>query len=268
MAKLKDELTSFYRYLATSDDELPKGVRAYRRKVLGFEITPNKAVLEPLLYAYIVARNLREHGKRVLVCQPLFRAYCKECGPGLRTGDFVHWVQGDGDIVVGSNVWLDGKSSITFAARFADRPTLIIGDNTAIGHETDFIVGKRITIGKNVNISGASRIFDSSGHPSDPVARRNHEPPPPDSVRPVTIGDDVWIGKNCLVFPGVRIGEGSIISAGSVVRRHVPPYSVVAGNPAQVVLRLPKPGADGGPGSVRKPTDVEEKSSNGEKQQG
>jgi acetyltransferase-like isoleucine patch superfamily enzyme len=61
-------------------------------------------------------------------------------------------------------------------------------------------------------------------------------------VRPVTIGDDVWIGKGCIIFPGVRIGEASIVSAGSVVRRHVPPYSVVAGNPAQLVFRIPRPG--------------------------
>jgi acetyltransferase-like isoleucine patch superfamily enzyme len=246
MAKLTEELAALYRYLATSDDALPQRVRELRRKVINLEIKPNKLVLESALLAYLAARNARELGMRVLVCQPLFRAYCKECGPGLRTGDFIHWVQGDGDIIVGSNVWLDGKSSIVFAHRFADRPTLIIGDNTAIGHETDFIIGKRITIGKNVNISGATRIMDSSGHPSDPVARRNHEPPSPDDVRPVTIGDDVWIGKNCLVFPGVRIGEAAIISAGSVVRRHVPPYAVVAGNPAQLVFRLPRPPAADG----------------------
>ncbi len=63
--------------------------------------------------------------------------------------------------------------------------------------------------------------------------------------RAATIGDDVWIGKNCLVFPGVRIGNGAIVSAGSVVRKHVPPYAVVAGNPAQVVFRLPRPEGDG-----------------------
>jgi acetyltransferase-like isoleucine patch superfamily enzyme len=244
MARLKEDLTALYRYLATSEDELPRSVRELRRGVQALEIRPNKAVMRSALYAYLAARNLRELGMRVLVCQPLFRAYCKECGPGLRTGDFVHWVQGDGDIIVGSNVWLDGKSSIVFAARFADRPTLIIGDNTAIGHETELIIGKRITIGKNCNISGATRIFDSSGHPTDPVGRRNHEPPPPDAVRPVTIGDDVWIGKSCLVYPGVRIGDCAIVSGGSVVRRHVPPYSVVAGNPAQVVFRLPRPAAE------------------------
>jgi acetyltransferase-like isoleucine patch superfamily enzyme len=246
MAKVTDDLVALTRYLATSNEPLPTGVRALRRRIQNLEITPNRTFLRAALYAYLTARSAREFGMRVFVCQPLFRAYCKECGPGLRTGDFIHFVQGEGDIIVGSNVWLDGKSTINFAARFAERPTLIIGDNSGFGHDTELVIAQRITIGKNTNISGATRIFDSNGHPADPTARRNHEPPSASDVRPVTIGDDVWIGKNCLVFPGVRIGNGAIVSAGSVVRKHVPPYAVVAGNPAQIVFRLPRP-AEGPP---------------------
>ena len=241
MVDVKAGLAALYHYLATSDEALPKAVREVKRGAHGLEITPPAAVVKPLLYGYLAARNAREFGMRVFVCQPFFRAHCKECGSGLRTGDFVHWVQGQGDIILGSNVWLDGKSTFTFAARFSERPTLIIGDNTAVGHDTSFIVGKRITVGKNCNISGATMIFDSSGHPSDPVERRLRRPPPPDQVRPVTIGDDVWIGKQSIIFPGVRIGDAAIVSAGSVVRRHVPAHGVVAGNPAQLVFRLPRP---------------------------
>ena len=90
-------------------------------------------------------------------------------------------------------------------------------------------------------------MFDSNGHRSDPMERRSQKPPPPDEVRPITIGDDVWIGKDCIVFPGVRIGACAIVSAGSVVRRHVPPYAVVAGNPAQIVYRLPRPDGPSAP---------------------
>lgn len=248
MSSLKQQFAALYHYLATSDDDVPKAVRRIKRGVHNFEIVAPNELVRPILYSYLAARGAREFGMRVLVCQPLFRAYCKECGPNLRTGDFIHWVQGQGDIIVGSNVWLDGKSTFTFAASFTERPTLVIGDNTCIGHDTAFAVGKRITIGKNCNISGATMIFDSSGHPSDPVARRLHQPPPPDQVRPVTIGDDVWIGKNCIIFPGVRIGDCAIVSAGSVVRRHVPAYAVVAGNPAQLVFRLPRP--EGAPESA------------------
>jgi len=56
-------------------------------------------------------------------------------------------------------------------------------------------------------------------------------------VKPVTIGEDVWIGSNCVVVPGVSIGKKSVIGAGSVVTKDVPPFSVAVGNPARVIKR-------------------------------
>jgi acetyltransferase-like isoleucine patch superfamily enzyme len=118
---------------------------------------------------------------------------------------------------------------------------LEIGDNSAIGHGCNFAIGKLISIGKDCNLSGDIIIMDSNAHDTDPAARLAHKPPNPEDVRPVFIRDGVWIGRRCIIFPGVKIGEGSVISAGSVVRTHVPPYSVVAGNPAKVMFRLKKP---------------------------
>jgi acetyltransferase-like isoleucine patch superfamily enzyme len=234
-------LAELYHYLATSEGALPQAVRRLKKGVLSLSIPVPRAVVWPLVKGHFAAQAVRDFGARVFVAQPVFRALCKECGPGLRTDRYIHGVRGQGDIVLGSNVCLDGRSIIIFASRFATRPVLAIGDGSAVGDGTHFTVGKRITIGKNCNISGHTLIFDSSGHSTDPVARRSRRPPPADEVRPVTIGDDVWIGKNCIVFPGVRIGDCAVVSAGSVVRRHVPPYAVVAGNPAQVIFRLPRP---------------------------
>jgi acetyltransferase-like isoleucine patch superfamily enzyme len=53
--------------------------------------------------------------------------------------------------------------------------------------------------------------------------------------RPVVIEDNVWIGMNCIILKGTRIGKGTIIGAGSVVRESIPPYSIAIGNPARVV---------------------------------
>ena len=83
--------------------------------------------------------------------------------------------------------------------------------------------------------------MDSNAHSVDPVLRWQNSAPAEEDVRPVVIGDGVWIGLRCIIFPGVKIGDGSVVSAGSVVRSHVPPYSVVAGNPAKVMFRLKKP---------------------------
>lgn len=57
-------------------------------------------------------------------------------------------------------------------------------------------------------------------------------------VAPVTIEDRVWIGFNAIILKGVTLGEGAIVAAGAVVTKDVPPYTVVAGNPAQVIRRL------------------------------
>lgn len=67
-------------------------------------------------------------------------------------------------------------------------------------------------------------------HPLDPVARRHDE-----YGRPITIGNDVWVGGAALVLAGVRIGDGAVIGAGSVVTRDVPPGVFAAGNPCRVI---------------------------------
>ena len=81
-------------------------------------------------------------------------------------------------------------------------------------------------------------MFDSPGHPSDPQARLDNAPAPDAEVKPIVIADNVWIGGRAVIFPGVTIGEGSIVSACAVVTADVPPYSIVAGNPARRIGAL------------------------------
>lgn len=93
---------------------------------------------------------------------------------------------------------------------------------------------KSVVIGRNCLIAANCQIMDSSGHDlsfPDVENRVNTE----GHARPIVIEDDVWIGANSIVLPGVTIGRGSVISAGSVVVTDVPPMVVVRGNPAVVV---------------------------------
>jgi acetyltransferase-like isoleucine patch superfamily enzyme len=57
---------------------------------------------------------------------------------------------------------------------------------------------------------------------------------------PVIIGNSVWIGVNSTILKGVTIGEGSVVGAGSVVTKDVPPWTIVAGNPARVIREIPE----------------------------
>jgi acetyltransferase-like isoleucine patch superfamily enzyme len=58
--------------------------------------------------------------------------------------------------------------------------------------------------------------------------------------KPVTIEDDVWIGSNAIILPGVRIGKGSVIGAGSIVTSDIPPYALAYGTPAKVMKYRPQ----------------------------
>ena len=82
-------------------------------------------------------------------------------------------------------------------------------------------------------------IYDQDGHPLDAARRRAGEPSPPESVAPVTLGNDVWVGSGAVILKGVTVGDRAVVAARSVVTKDVPADSVVAGNPARVVLALP-----------------------------
>ena len=234
-------LAALRRFLALSDHPLSRAARRVRGGVLDFELPAPKVVVWPMLCGFVAARGVYYFLKKKLICEPCLKAYCTTYGRRLRTGVFLPWVEGSGEIHLGDGVFFHGKFSISFALRFSERPTLTIGDNTGFGHEVTIAVGKSITIGRNCLISSRTMIVDSGGHPVDPLLRLAGLPPLPEEVRPVTIEDNVWIATGSIILPGVTIGEGSVISAGSVVRRSVPPYSLVMGNPAKVLAPLPRP---------------------------
>jgi acetyltransferase-like isoleucine patch superfamily enzyme len=95
---------------------------------------------------------------------------------------------------------------------------------------------ERITIGNNVGVGANTTIIDTDFHSFNPVERLMT--PLIAKTAPITIEDGAFIGMNCLILKGVTIGQDSIIGAGSVVSRDVPPHVVVAGNPAQVIKVL------------------------------
>jgi acetyltransferase-like isoleucine patch superfamily enzyme len=231
-------MSDIRRKLALSDHWAARLLRKCRHWLKNLGLPSSTALTIPMLSVFLVVRSSYYFLVRVLVCEPLFKAYCTKIGKGVRTGVFVHWVEGRGHLIVGDNVRIDGKCSFTFASRFSAKPALIIGDNTDIGHGCIFTVAKQITIGRNCQISTGVLIFDSPGHPADPIARATGSPPADDEVRPIVIEDNVWIGRRATILPGVTIGRDSIVATGAVVMTDVPPSTLVAGNPARQVRKL------------------------------
>lgn len=110
---------------------------------------------------------------------------------------------------------------------------IVIGNNVGISGATIY-ARKSIKIGDNTLIGGNTKIIDNDFHPVDPAVRLVT---PHDSmgVRSIEIGENVFIGCNCLILKGTKIGENSVIGAGSVVSGEIPKNCIAAGNPAKVI---------------------------------
>ncbi len=210
------------------------------RGVLGFHIpvVPVTRPLFALLYRlHVLVREGVLWALRFFWFEPLFRSQCAAVGRGFRL-EHLPYITGSGRIVIGEQVFLAGKSSFTFSNRVHNAPELVVGDDTFIGHNCSISVAGSVRIGKHCLLAAGVRVSDFDGHPVDAERRRAKEPTPPEGIRPVVIGDDVWVGQDSIILKGVTIGDRSIIGAGAVVTRDVPADVVVGGNPARVVKHL------------------------------
>lgn len=167
---------------------------------------------------------------------PLFKARCERVGTGLRLSNGIPYIVGPHlKIYLGDNVRI-GRTTIG-AAKFCDDPALEIGNNSSIGYGTIISVSKKITIGNDVLIGPNCLIMDSDDHPIDPERRRLRVPLEESEIKPIVIGNNVWLGGYCTVLKGVTIGDNSVIGAHSVIVRDVQPNCIYAGNPARPTMR-------------------------------
>lgn len=111
----------------------------------------------------------------------------------------------------GKNIHLGKDVFINSGCKFQDQGGIYIGDRALIGHNV---------------------VLATLNHPLDPAKRAGLEP------APIHIEEDVWIGSQAVVLPGVRIGHGSVVAAGAVVTKDVPPLSIVGGVPAKLIKEI------------------------------
>ena len=110
---------------------------------------------------------------------------------------------------------------------------VMIGDHTRIGlHNTiigPVIIGSHVNLAQGITITALNHNFENSKKRIDEQGV---------STSAVVIEDDIWIGANAVVLPGVTIGHHSVVAAGAVVTKDVPPHSLVAGVPAKVIKQI------------------------------
>ncbi len=136
---------------------------------------------------------------------------------------------------VHDSVWIESPFFCDYGENIA------IGKNTFINSNTIFIDNNVITIGDNVLIAPNVQIYTAT-HPTVAKERvninNNSEAPYKTFTKPVTIGNNVWIGGGAIILPGVTIGDNTTIGAGSVVNRDIPSGVLAAGNPCKVIKKL------------------------------
>lgn len=150
------------------------------------------------------------------------------------------------NVTIAENCTIGGS----FIALFGGKVS--VGKNTYIGPGTSIQAKENITIGQDVIIANNVVLLDNNNHPVSPLERKkmsNCKDHINDELwswkyaesKPIIIEDNVWIGRDVRILKGVTVGKGSIVALGAIVTRDVPPYSVVAGNPAKVVKTLDPP---------------------------
>jgi acetyltransferase-like isoleucine patch superfamily enzyme len=211
-----------------------KGVLSFHIPVVG----PTRILFGALYHVHVFVREAFAWALRFFWYEPLFRARCVSIGSGFRM-ERLPYVTGRGRLTIGAGVRLSGKPSVGFCNVLLREPSLVVGDGTFIGHDCSFVLADSITIGKHCLLAGGVSIRDLDGHPVDAALRREHRPTPCEGIRPVVLGDDVWIGADATILKGVTIGDRAIVGAGAVVTSDVPADTVVAGNPARVIRTMP-----------------------------
>lgn len=186
---------------------------------------------------YTFAGNVYSFFKRLFIVAPLLYSQCKAYGKDIEV-ERLPYITGEGRLIIKNRARLSGAQSFGFNNIFDNEPTIVIGQNSFIGHAVSINAGKEVVIGDNCYIAGGCYISDTLGHPLDAVKRHNNERITEEYITPVTIGDDVWIGRGVIILPGTTIGARSVVGAGSVVTKDVPPDCISAGNPARVIKYL------------------------------
>ncbi|MBU3111053.1 acyltransferase [Clostridium lacusfryxellense] len=151
-------------------------------------------------------------GINKIFIEPCLKASFSECGKGVKIGRYC-------DVRSPENIYLGKKVQIgPYATLWTAKAKIIMGNNIIFGPHVFIITGDH-----RFDILGRYMVSIKN---EDKLAENDQD---------VIIQDDVWIGANVIILKGVRVGEGSIVAAGSVVNKNVEPYSIYAGTPAKKI---------------------------------
>ncbi len=177
-------------------------------------------------YAPPLVRNAWSILAQALVREPALRWRCRSVGRRPRLLGIGPYVYGPGVIDIGDEFQLGPECSFIVGPGAA----VEIGDHVCLGLRNTLCAATRIRIGNHVRTASYVSVYDTDTHAHASLERRADTGTVPGGA--IVIEDDAWIGHGASILKGVTIGRGAIVGAGAVVTRDVPPYTIVAGNPA------------------------------------
>jgi len=220
---------------AREDRGVLRYARPARRALRGVRLP----VIRPLLGVVYGVTQLALIGchfsAKVFYREPLLRYRCARVGKRLNLEGALPQIVGNGRIEIGDDVTIGAPCTWDLGFSVVPTAELIIGDRVSINYRNIISVAKSVRIGDDTLIAGEVAIFDNISHPIAPAKRLARAPITADEVAPVVIGRNVWIGVRSIIMRGLTIGDNSIVAAGSVVTKSVPPNTLVAGNPAVAI---------------------------------
>lgn len=134
-------------------------------------------------------------------------------------------------VLLGDNCKVEHGVYFHYDGIYSEGPSIIIGNNVFIGNLTEFNISKKITVGDNCLIASGCKFVDHShGFKLDMLINSQKG-----SREEIIIESDVWLGCNAIILEGVKIGQGAIIGASSLVNKSIPANEIWAGIPAKKI---------------------------------
>ncbi|MCZ8261817.1 MAG: acyltransferase [Beijerinckiaceae bacterium] len=184
--------------------------------------------------------------RRMLWDTPLFLSQTSNPPSRLFLYGGIPLILGPLRLRIGEDCRISGQVTLT-ARPTSKEPTLIVGRNCDIGWQTTIAVGTRVVLGDNVRIAGRAFLAGYPGHPLEAEARALGLPDDDSQCGDIILEPDVWLATGVTVNAGIRIGRGTVVAAGSVVTKDLPPNVLAGGVPARVIRSLADKEPDHGP---------------------
>ena len=134
-------------------------------------------------------------------------------------------------VTLGERCSFEHSVYMNIAGGYAEEVAIEIGVGTFVGSGCEFNVVSRLTVGRSCLIASGSRFIDHNHGMELGFVMKDQD----DVTAPISLGSNVWIGANCIILKGVRIGDGAILAAGSVLTTSVPPNAIYGGVPARLI---------------------------------